>query len=261
MKAQDILKKNTPPNILIYGPAGSGKTALVSQARRGYMLDFDNGMGTAAKLEDKFFDARNEIEFDIFLDAVPAKPDMWLRAKKKLLDISAVVAAGAFKYDAVIVDGLTGMGQCIQNQVMYQAGRPLGKPEIQHWGMMVSEMENALTILRSLNVLVMLTAHELPVLVDDTVVMKILAIGQKLPAKIPWMFDELWYAKTILAAQGKTNYIVSGRSTSSIRCRTRSNFNTDFIHQEVGLVGVLEKIGYHYNIKEQNGNTEGRHNK
>ena len=49
---------------------------------------------------------------------------------------------------------------------MGQAGMPNGKPAIQHWGMIVSEIENILTVLTSLNTLVIITAHELPVLVS-----------------------------------------------------------------------------------------------
>ena len=89
MKARDLLRLNYPPNILIYGPAGSYKTALVSQLTNAYMFDFDDGMRTAATLKDKFFDARQQIEFDIYKDRDVLKPTTFMKAKEKLLRISA----------------------------------------------------------------------------------------------------------------------------------------------------------------------------
>jgi len=71
MKPADLLKRNYPPSILIFGPPGSAKTSLVSQLSNAYMFDFDDGMKTAAMLHDKFFDARQLIEFDIFRDPNP----------------------------------------------------------------------------------------------------------------------------------------------------------------------------------------------
>ncbi|MAE81545.1 MAG: hypothetical protein CMB80_02325 [Flammeovirgaceae bacterium] len=232
--------------MMLHGAAGCGKTALAAQASNAYMLDFDNGMMTCATLKDKFSSLRQNLEFDLFVDRKPEVPDAWLRAKAKILEISSKVASGSFKYDGVIIDSLTGMGQVIQNQIMANCGRPLGRPEIQHWGLMVSEMENILTVLTSLNLLVIVNAHEMLLQLDNKFVVKILCLGVKLPAKIPWMFDEVLYCSTSQGAQNKTNYLVSGRSTSAIKCRTRSGFQTDFNHQETGLAGLFEKIGFTY---------------
>jgi archaellum biogenesis ATPase FlaH len=87
MKPPDILKTNKPPVILIYGPAGTGKTALISQASNGYCFDFDNGMLTAAKLKDKFFDSRQNIEFDIYKEPDPKNPIMYHKAMVKITNI------------------------------------------------------------------------------------------------------------------------------------------------------------------------------
>ncbi len=218
------------------------------------MFDFDGGMLTAATMEkhkiDKFYDER-KIEFDIFKDQTPAAPTAWLRAKEKILKFSSLCANKRLEYDAIVVDSLTGMAVAAQHQIMAQAGRPLGKPEIQHYGLIVSEMENMLLVLMSMNVLLLLTGHAMPITIDEVVRMQVLCVGQKLPSKMPWMFDEVWYAKSKAAAQGKINYILTGRSSSSIRCRTRANFGQDVIHNDIGLVGVLEKIDYKYGGKEE----------
>lgn len=254
MKVADLRKRNKPPKILIYGGAGTGKTALVGQAGGAYMLDFDEGMRTCLDIGDEFHDLRYEIEFDEYKDENPMKPTKWIAAKQKMLDISSLTAQGKWKFDALIIDSLTGAAQCCQNQVMANANKPLGKPEIQHWGTIVSELENFLTVVTSLKTLVIITAHEVPVLIqkgslghpeEDIHELRVLCAGRKLPDKLPWMFDEFWYAKVSTVGK-KTNYILSGKKTSYIQARTRSGFITDVIHNEIGLVGILEKANYSY---------------
>ena len=253
MKANDLVNK--PPKILIYGPAGCGKTGLVSQASKGFMFDFDDGMNTARTLKDNFSSLRQSIEFETYRDTDPSKPVLWMKAKEKLLKFSELCANNKMPYNAVIVDSLTGMAQSIQNQIMANAGKPLGKPEIQHYGMIVSEVENALTVLSSLkNILVILTAHEMPVLSkkgstghpeEDRYQYVPLCVGTKLADRLPWMFDEVWYAD-VDTIGGKTQFSVSGKSSAFNRSRTRSGFNKPFVHNTGGLVELLKTIHYDY---------------
>ncbi len=245
MKAEDLIKRNYPPKILMYGAGGTGKTALVSQASRGYLMDFDNGMRTAMKLEDQFTPLRKEIEFDIYNETNPQAPEAWLRAKKKLIDIMNKCSRGEWEYDCLVIDGLSGLAEVVQNQIMAQCNKVMKKPEIREWGLIVAEVEIAIQIIKSLPILILVTAHELPIMVDDRHIMKILAPGTKLPAKIPTWFDEVWYTKTRVKA-GQLTYIVSGRKTPAIEARTRSGMNTDFDHTEVGLKRVLSEIGFTY---------------
>lgn len=250
MKADDL--KNKPPNILLYGPAGTGKTALVSQASNGYMMDFDDGMLTARNMEDEFSNLRKNIEFDTFLDTNPEKPKAWLEAKKKVQSIVELVQAGKWEYDAFVVDSLTGMAKCASLHVMNGAGDPFKQPQIQHWGMMVREIESMLTRLRAMKVLKLTTAHELAIEHGgaDCFTPKSITKPHSIDT-LMWLFDEVWHTELRRAAQGKINFIVTGKPSSSYRCRTRSSLSVDVVHNEIGLAGLLEKIGFKYNTKEK----------
>lgn len=266
MKAEDILKRNYPPSILIYGSAGAGKTALVSQLSGGYMFDFDRGMRTAATLKDKFFDARSKIEFDDYRDEDPMKPVAYFGAMKKLREIVTEVGARKWKYDACIIDSLTGM--CKAGQLFIQGlgdksnpmADPLAKMEVQNWGSLIAEIEKMLTLLRSLKVLTVVTAHidimetkkeGKGVMLGETEVAAIhpmSATKSHGANKLMWLFDEVLYADARPAGQNKMNYSVSGTPTLTIKARTRSSIGT-VIHNEIGMKGLLEQMGYHYGVK------------
>lgn len=255
MKAKDI--ENVPPNILIYGPVGTQKTGLVSQASKGYMFDFDGGMQIALRLQDKFTSLRHNIEFDTYVDPNPTKPEMWMRAKKELMSIVGMVQAGTWPFDALIIDSLTGMAKAIQLQVMCNSGGALNKPEIQNWGSMVNEFEAGLTLLRACNVLRLVTAHELPVeRLRPKQIVPYVAYTTPLSmtrphscTKLNWLFDEVWYTKRKLGAQGKVLFTVDGGEDDVNRSKSRRGLIRPVAINDIGLKGVLDIIGYNYENK------------
>lgn len=259
MKAQDILKQNYPPSILIYGAAGTGKTALVSQLRGGYMFDFDGGMRTAAKLHDKFFDARNEIEFDIYRDEDPYKPKMYQAAIAKMMNIVQACGGRKWKHDACVLDSLTGM--CRASQTFEQAaqGDPFKKMQIQDWGKLVNDIEKLLTLLRSLRVLVVCTAHVdfiekkkldvkgKPILGESEITDVFPASATKKHGfkSLAWLFDEVWIAEKKPAGGGKWNYRIDGEGDDVRIARSRSGLGK-IVHNDIGMAGLLRKMGYEY---------------
>ena len=245
MKAKDLLLLSNYPSVLFYGPAGSGKTALVSQAKKSYMLDFDNGMRTAAILADKFTPLRQDCELDTYIDTNPFTPTAWLRAEKKLEELQKASSNGTLKYDCIIIDSLTGLARSMQSQIMSMAGGPFEKPQIHHWGSLVNAMEKVLTITRAMKCLLLVTAHELSFEVDSVNLIRPLSVTKDHSKnKIAWLFDEVLHVHLRPAGANKHKYMVSGHSTTSIMARTRSNMTDDVDVTEIGLEGILTKIGY-----------------
>lgn len=257
MKPKDLLEQNIPPIICIWGPAGSGKTALVFQATGAYVFDMDGGVRTAATMwkqkADKFWDDR-DTEFDTYVDHPPSQPTAFLNMKKKLLDISKQCNEGTWKHNACIVDSLTGLCRAAQSHILatiapdkYSSPDMFNVPVLKHYNHIVNAVESILTILRSLNVLVIVTAHEAMIETKDDILIRISSATKNHGAnKIPWLFDELWHAKKRPMGQNKMEYIVGGSGTAALSTRTRSGLNTDIVHNEIGLVGVLAKIGFNY---------------
>ena len=264
MKAQDLIKQNYPPSVLVYGKGGTGKTALVSQLAGGYMFDFDGGMRTALSLKDKFSDARHAIEFDIYKDENPYKPKKFHEAMGKLLDIVQKCSAGKWEHDACIIDSLTGL--CRASQLYEQAaqGDPFKKMEIQDWGSLVGDVEKILTLLRSLKVPVVCTAH-----VDFLEKAKLNWKGKPIPGEteitdmfpssatkkhglknLVWLFDEVWISDKKPAGGGKWSYGIDGEGDSVRIARSRSGIKT-IVHNDIGMVGLLERMGYVYGKKEE----------
>ena len=247
MKAKDLIGK--PPKILLYGPAGTGKTALSAQASGGYMIDCDNGMRTALLLQDEFTKYRHEIEFDTFEETDSMRPRAWLAVKKKIMDINRDCRTGKFTFDAVILDSLTRMASYAQNQIMAQAGKPLEAPTLPQYNLIVGEVRNMLHILTTLPVLVLVCTHERAMdLNDGGIFIKPKVIGKQLVNEVTCMFDEVWYtrSKRLPPSKGYADFIVDWIPSASHESRTRSGRMLEFSAKELGLRGVLKEAGFTY---------------
>jgi len=83
---------------------------------------------------------------------------------------------------------------------------------------------------------------------QDTYKFVPLCAGTKLGPKLPWMFDEVWYADRT-SVGGKISFVVSGKPSSYNDSRTRSGFVEDFDHTSIGLATLLKKLNYNYDNK------------
>ena len=245
MKAKDL--ENKPPHILIYGPAGTSKTGLVSQAKNGYLMDFDGGMLTAKNIEDQFTPLRHDIEFDTYRDYNLTSPTAWMKAKQKITRIAEKAHRGTWEFDCLVIDSITGMGRQCQNQIFFDAGllgKPLGNQGLKLYGHIVAELGNYLQIITCLPCLVLVTTHELPVVVGagataETYI-KPRIVGTKLPSQLPEFFDEVWYAKV----RRGSDFFVTWKSMEYRETRTRSGKMQELKHNDIGLQGLLKEIKF-----------------
>lgn len=243
MKISDLINLNTPPNIALVGEAGSGKTCLASQlGPGGYIFDFDDGLRSARNLQDKFTSLRHACEFDLYRDPDPTNPNAWVLAKKKLRELLSKPPR------AICVDSITGVAQAVKLYVMFQATRDSFRtPEIQHWGMMTNEVDQFILLARACKCLTIFTAHvglaELQNNVSTHIINSVTKSHGK--NKISWLMDEVLYMKPRPLAANKFSYVVSGRSVD-LPTRTRSGILEDLDVTELGLSGLLQKIGFSY---------------
>ena len=256
MKPSELLEKNYPPSILIYGGPGGGKTALVSQLFNAYLFDFDKGMRTAATLKDKFFDQRAKIEFDEYFDEDAKKPKVFRLAMQKLLEITRDKLAGKWAHDAVVVDSLTGLCRALELQVCFDKHQDSMAPlqiETQDYRRLISELNRFLTLIRALRIPTILTAHidflDTPIkgkFGEREIIEMFPSSGTKKHGRsIQWLFDECWYADKRDIGQNKQEYRVNGNKSGIYKTRTRSSFSLTR-HDEIGLIELLKKIGYNY---------------
>ncbi len=255
MKPKDL--KDKPPHILIYGAAGTGKTALVTQAKNAYCMDFDNGMLTARNLQDKFTPIRHNIEFDTYKDYNLTSPTAWMKAKTKLTRIAEKAHRGTWEFDALVIDSITGMGRQCQNQIFFDAGllgKPLGAHGLKLYGFIVAELENYLQIITALPCLTIVVTHELPITVGAgeaiETSLKPRIVGTKLPSRLPEFFDEVWY--TMVKKQGQ-DFIASWKPRYSRESRTRSGKFQELVHNNIGLAGLLKEVNFIQKERIKNG--------
>ena len=251
MKVADLIKQNKPPNILIGGPPGSGKTCLVAQASGGYLMDFDGHMKNVIQVKDNFSVLRNQITFDEFVDGVKivdGKPTLvsskYLEAKAKLISISQLCIDKKWPFDALIIDTITGLCRSIQLHVMACAGHPFKKQQIQDFGSFICELESILTIIRAIPVLKITTAHEMIIFgaQDQQITTRLMSATKPHGAnKLAWLFDQVLMAKKRFRGGGKVEYIVTGKHEIS-----KGPITTDIVHNDIGLTGVLKLMGYNY---------------
>ncbi len=250
MRAADLANINKPPNICIVGRAGCGKTALVSQAGEGaFLADFDGGMRTALTLQDKFTPRRQAIEFEEFYDENPYEPRGYARFK---IMLQSWLKEPKQVPRAFVIDSLTGLKKSLIRYIMKGAGHAFKQPEIQHWGTMITELEQILFILRSLPCMTLMTAHDGFVEGTDsngkTQIMQIINSITRNHGRneLAWLFDEVLYMKSRSLATGLFKATVTAKSVGDLPIRTRSGIFKDLDIVETGLDGILEQVGFSY---------------
>ncbi|MHA2265671.1 MAG: AAA family ATPase [Candidatus Thorarchaeota archaeon] len=210
-----------PPKILIYSRAGLAKTALaLTLGDRCKYHDLDDNLEVAFGLKDQFTADRQCVDVEQFLDPDPTKANAFMRYKKALLGVANECNKGTFALEAYVLDSLTSLASAVQNQIMGNAGKLEKNPEIQHWGLIITEIERVVTWIKSLPIPAFILAHETTFVTEDHNEVQISIPGQKLPGKITRMFSEIWYIRAKATGGGNTDLYIQTVPTQSITCRS-----------------------------------------
>lgn len=227
-----------PPKILIYGPAGCGKTVLfLTLGRNAQLLDLDDNVDVAFGLKDSHQPNRLQVDVEQFLDELPSRPRSFMNLKKRVIKITNECNKGDYPFQILGIDSLTALSVASQRYIMGNSGDPDENPQIQHWGMLLNEIENIVIKLRALPIPVFVLAHETTFTSDDINKVEIAIPGQKLPGKITRMFSEIWYLRLRQAGQGKQEFYIQTAPTSSITCRSGRGLESGTV------IGCADKKG------------------
>jgi len=242
-KLKDLLGR-TPPKILMMGSAGTGKTTLVTTLGKDLaLLDLDRKLRSVINQADAFADDRLEVNvIEAHEDTVTGGVPVAFRKARAALDaISAKCASGAYPYKVFAIDSFTSLAQAC---AMMVAGTDLTrKLSWNDWGTMTRELEAFLYDLRCLPIPTIVIAHEMYMEIDGANKVVISCPGQKLPPKLPAMFDEFWQTRVINVQGGGTKYVVRTRSTESVGCLSSHNVPDNYLQSD-GLKKIFKKMDW-----------------
>jgi phage nucleotide-binding protein len=190
MKLDEAIGRS-PPKILVYGAAGTGKTTFAASLP---------GKKLIASAEKGLLSLRGSSSIDV----------VEIETIEDLDDVVSLVAGGDHDYSWLVVDSLTEIAELILSTEKEAAPDPR-----QAYGELQDQMGVAMRRLRGLQIGVYVTAHEARV--DDTVVVGRVLFrpsmpGKKLAEAVPHVFDSIFrlvvegdLRSLITRADGKTS--------------------------------------------------------
>lgn len=261
-----------PPHLILFGPSGVGKTVLSTTLGKGTLLcDFDRGWTSALLVKDGLSSARHQVEIGGpvvdgqpigYHDLPTTKPSGFLTFKSHILAISDSIHAGKqTQVKAVVVDSLSSLFAGAMRSVLYNSGKDWSKcdpsalksfVEMQHWGLAFNDVENILTILKSLPIVVVVIAHDQrdkrPNFTstgkqEDREIIELGIPGKNMPSKISAMFDEVWYMKVVQREGGKVARVLQTQPDDVVCPKTRLGVK-NFTDADPGLPSIFLTIGF-----------------
>lgn len=225
----------------------AGKKIQIAMTDRG-------GWSPARSMKDQFETVRLECDIIECYEDVKTPGSGFAKVQKAVQDVMDKVRANTYEYPIFAIDSLTTLGDQAMRSVLHNGGkmteygalRVSGNStgiEIQHWGLAMVQVENILTMLRSLPICTIVAAHEVSETVDERTIKSVSVIGAKLAPKLPAFFDEQWYANTKPGAGGTVDYVIQTKMTPSINAKSRNNL-PDGTKTSIGLPAMLKLMGY-----------------
>ena len=195
------LVKDKNKRVLLYSRSGGGKTSLVGKTLEVpemcplYVFDFDLRINSILAVVNHQ-DIVSGLSYDQYRDG--SQPgSAFTRAETKLRELDAALKAGTGP-KTVALDSLTFMEKSIASRVLMMNGKPANAPlELQHYKIIIAQLEDYISKLCALDCNVIVTAHE-DLDKDEltgNVTRGIRVVGKALPNVLPGYFNEVWYAE------------------------------------------------------------------
>lgn len=236
-----------PPRILFFGPPGSGKTAATLTFGADLeLIDLDKGLRSGLSIKDNWTETRGKVEIFPCREANAQKPEAFLKAKNKLMDVCNQVASKTYKYKVLALDSLTELGEAALRYVRANSGTLTnGKnTTLQEWGLAINEVQQCLNMLKTVPIPVVVITHELNETEESGAKRtRMWVIGAKLPDQLGAYFDEIWYARTVPGGGGSVSYTIQTLPTSAVVCRSRMGVPNGTSLSK-GLPAILKEVGY-----------------
>lgn len=195
------LVRDKNKRVLLYARSGGGKTSLVGKALEVdamcplYVFDFDLRINSILAVVD-YQRIISQLTYDQYRDG-DRPGSAFTNAETKLRELSAAIKAGTGP-KTVALDSLTFMEKSIASRVLMMNGKPANAPlELQHYKIIIAQLEDFVSKICALDCNVIVTAHE-DLDKDEltgNVTRGIRVVGKALPSVLPGYFNEVWYAE------------------------------------------------------------------
>lgn len=219
-KAKDI-EKLGKIDILVYGGSGTGKTHFAgtfNKAGEVFFFDFDGGMRTLRGWDN--------ISFITITETLP-RPTGWSEFSRLLPQVEKDVIEG--KYNTVVIDSLTTLGDAALNSVMHQNNKVGQQPTFPEWGEQMRRIKMTVDRVLTWRCNVILTAHE--EFNKDEVTGKVWCLPMvtgKLSNRIGINFDEVYHL-SVEGTKDKTEYSMLTRADRYYTAKSRLGYDKAYV--------------------------------
>jgi hypothetical protein len=242
MKAKDLLaKRDLPPNIVIVGPAGSGKTSFALTL--GEHVDYweiDGNVRAGLHCGDGLDHIRGEVEIWAPEPMTnPRRNHPFIQIEKRVDQIHKEGSA----FPVSCLDSLSTV--CNLGLHYHQTlDNTLDKPVNQRqWGQMASDVLRFMFKLRHASTSVVILAHENRDELNGELLFSMGAPGKKVNKDLPPTFSDIWYSATRKGTRNAQFFEIYTKPFGSYPARSSSDLPNP-LDATQGFLPVFEAMGW-----------------